>query len=578
VPELLWHFLRTYPRRTVTTVALLSVAGLAEGISVLALLPLLQISLATNGGQGSRSGQWIAWALAQVGLAPTLGSLLVLIVAGILVKASFTLLAMKEVGYAVAKLMTDLRQRLISALMGARWSYFITNPLGLFANALGAEAIRAGMSYRLSARFAASAIQALVYGLVTMLVSWQIALLALVAGVLATTAFRKLMAAAQSAGTQHTNLMRTLAARVTDTLQAIKPIKAMGAERCALPLLDREIEELDAAQRWQIRSAELLRIGQEPILVILLAMGIYVAIEFGSISLPILMLITVLFYRLFNRFQAMQEIYQQIGAESSAYWSIFRLCQRAERDGERHDGATMPRHGAVSMELADVSFGYGGKEILHNVSLRIAPGEFVTVAGRSGAGKTTLLDIVCCLLVPQSGRVFADGRDLCEIDLRTWRSRIGYVPQDMLLLHDTVYHNVCLGDETISPAKAEQALRAAGVWDVIEELPDGIHSMIGERGGRLSGGQRQRISLSRALAREPSLLLLDEITASLDEATEREVCNTLRSLAGAITIIAVSHQREMARVSDRKLVLENGLLFDQPNAMAFEGRRRGSDL
>lgn len=560
VPELLWHFLRTYPRRTVTAVALLSIAGLAEGVSVLTVLPFLQVALASNGAQDSRAGQWIAWTLAQLDLAPTLGSLLLLIVAGILAKAALTLIAMQEVGYAVARLMTDLRQRLILALMRARWSYFVASPLGVFANALGAETIRAGISYQLAARFAAAAIQAIVYGVVTLVVSWQVALLAVVAGTVAAIAFRGLMRTAHNTGSRHTDLMRALAARTTDTLQGIKPIKAMGAERCALPLLDREIEELDDVQKRHIRSAELLRIAQEPILVILLAGGIYGAVEFWSLPLTTLMVLAVLFYRLFNRFQAMQEIYQQIGSESSAYWSIFHLCETVERDGERRQGAAMPTANAASIEFANVSFGYSGKEILRNVSLKIAPGEFVTVAGNSGAGKTTLLDLICCLLVPQSGYVFANGQDLREIDLQSWRSRIGYVPQEMLLLHDTVYRNVCLGDETISPAKAEQALRAAGVWDVVEALPHGIHSMIGERGGRLSGGQRQRISLARALAREPSLLLLDEITASLDEATERDVCQTLRNFAGRMTIIAVSHQREMARVADRRLTLADGRL------------------
>lgn len=127
------------------------------------------------------------------------------------------------------------------------------------------------------------------------------------------------------------------------------------------------------------------------------------------------------------------------------------------------------------------------------------------------------------------------------MDLRSWRGRIGYVPQEMLLLHDTVYRNVSLDDDSISPAIAQDALRQAGVWNVVSGLPDGIDTIVGERGERFPAAspQRQRISLARALARKPDILLLDEITAALDRDTERDVCATLGALAGKMTIIAI---------------------------------------
>jgi ATP-binding cassette subfamily C protein len=538
-------------------VGLLVLAGFGEGISVLALLPLIDVVVSAKSGT-SDVGQWFAQGLTYIGLTPSVGWLLALIVAGFLVKAAVTLAAMKEVGFAVARMMTDLRQRLIAALMAARWSYFVGRPLGVFANAIGAETIRAGATCLLAARFAAAVVQAIVYGVATLLVSWQVALLAVVGGLIGAVVFRRIVRTAHVAGDRQTDLMRSLAVRTTDTLQGIKPIKAMGAEQAALPLLNQEIRELDEQQRKQVWSAELLRVAQEPVLVLFLAAGIFVAIEAGGQSLPTLMVLAAIFYRLFNRFQVIQEIYQQIGTGASAYWSMQDLCREAEHQAEEMHPERSITTDAPRIEFASVSFRYGDKPVLRDVSLCIEPGEFVAVTGASGGGKTTLLDLLAGLLTPTSGQVRIDGIDLGKIDLRAWRGRLGYVPQEPLLLHDTVFRNICLGDQSISRAHAQQALLAAGLWDTIAELPDGMDTIVGERGSRFSGGQRQRISLARALVRNPSVLLLDEITAALDKDTEQEICATLKSLAGKITLLAVSHQPALIGVAGRAFQLHDG--------------------
>ena len=562
VLALLWHFLVAYPNRTLTVVALLTVAGLAEGVSVLALLPFVQLTVSGDGTGTGEASRWISQTLAFLGLNPSIGSLLLLIVAGIVVKAAVMLLAMKEAGYAVSRMMTDLRRRLIAALMEARWSYFVTRPLGLFANAICAETIRAGVTYLQSARLTAAFIQAIIYGAITFIVSWKSALFAVIAGAIAAVMFRKVVALAYSSGARQTDLMQSLAIRTTDALQGIKAIKAMGAEESAIPLLDREIEELDEAQKSQVWSGEFLRVTQEPLLVVILAIGIYGAVEIGGESLPALMVIAVLFYRLFNRFQIMQEYYQNIAVGASAYWAVHQLCQETEREGEWRSSVNELQGDIPRIDLAAVCFGYGGEEVLRGISMRIEPGEFVAISGPSGVGKTTLLDLVSGLLLPAAGGVLIAGNNLSDLDLRSWRGRVGYVPQEMLLLHETIYRNVSLGDARISRARAEEALRAAGVWDLVASLPDGLDTMVGERGSRFSGGERQRISLARALARRPLVLLLDEITASLDKDTEQAVCATLRQLAGKMTIIAVSHQSAVARVADRVMYLENGKLRD----------------
>jgi ATP-binding cassette subfamily C protein len=135
---------------------------------------------------------------------------------------------------------------------------------------------------------------------------------------------------------------------------------------------------------------------------------------------------------------------------------------------------------------------------------------------------------------------------------------IGYVPQELILFHDTIYANVALGDPDVTEAHARRALEAAGAWDFIAELPEGIMSVAGEKGAKLSGGQRQRIALARALATNPKLLLLDEVTSALDAATEQDLCQRLKALARDKVVIAITHRHGFLEIADRVYRLEAG--------------------
>jgi ATP-binding cassette subfamily C protein len=154
--------------------------------------------------------------------------------------------------------------------------------------------------------------------------------------------------------------------------------------------------------------------------------------------------------------------------------------------------------------------------------------------------------------------VWIDDLPLAKVDLKSWRKMIGYVPQETLLQHDTVFINVTLGDPELGEKEVEDALRAAGAWEFVLEMPQGVHSTVGERGGLLSGGQRQRIAIARALVHKPKLLILDEPTSALDPVSEAAICETLSQLRGEITILAISHQPTIMNVADRAYNLHDG--------------------
>jgi ATP-binding cassette subfamily C protein len=168
------------------------------------------------------------------------------------------------------------------------------------------------------------------------------------------------------------------------------------------------------------------------------------------------------------------------------------------------------------------------------------------------------MDMVIGLLEPDAGQVLVDDKPMADIDTASWRRMIGYVPQETLLLHDSIKNNVSLGDPEVSEAAIQKALEDADLWPFVRALPDGIHTMVGERGGKLSGGQRQRIMIARALVNSPPLLILDEATSALHGQSEIALRETLKNLRGKLTIIAISHGDWLSTTADRVYRLDAG--------------------
>ena len=269
------------------------------------------------------------------------------------------------------------------------------------------------------------------------------------------------------------------------------------------------------------------------------------------------MVLGFLLSRVLKRTGKVQRSYQKMAVCESAYWSIQKTIKKAERARENLGGERAPTL-EQAIELRDVSFSYGEKTILERVNITIPARSFTALIGLSGSGKTTSLDLIIGLLQPESGMLLVDGVPLMELDIHRWRRTIGYVPQETVLLHDSVFNNVALGDPGISEADVIVALRGAGAWTFVENLAEGIHDIVGERGGKLSGGQRQRIMIARALVHRPQLLILDEATSALDPQSETAICETLRKLQGAHTIIAISHQPALLDAAERAYRLQDG--------------------
>ncbi len=199
---------------------------------------------------------------------------------------------------------------------------------------------------------------------------------------------------------------------------------------------------------------------------------------------------------------------------------------------------------------------------LDAVELTISPGETVALVGPSGSGKSTLLNLVLGFLRPTSGRILLDGVDMELLDLRTFRAAVSVVPQESVLFEGTIRENVTYGLEGVSDERVTAALRDANALEIVESLPDGWFSVVGERGARLSGGQRQRLAIARALVRNPRVLLLDEATSALDTESEVKVKEALARLMAGRTTLVVAHRLSTIRSADRIVVLDRGRIVE----------------
>lgn len=208
----------------------------------------------------------------------------------------------------------------------------------------------------------------------------------------------------------------------------------------------------------------------------------------------------------------------------------------------------------------NVSFAYDEKKpVLTGFDLQVRAGETVALVGESGAGKTTLINMAIGFLKPNGGKVLLDGRNMEELNLRTYRKFLSVVPQNTILFSGTIRDNISYGLENISEEKLWDAIRAANLEEFINSLPQGLETKVGEHGGKLSGGQRQRLAIARALIRDPKVIILDEATSALDSVSEREIQNALENLMQGRTTFVVAHRLSTIRNADKIAVVAEGV-------------------
>ena len=374
-------------------------------------------------------------------------------------------------------------------------------------------------------------------------------------------------------------MQRSTLASLQESLQSVRDIKILGKERFFSEGYGRVRRLL--ARMLYIRGTlyELPRLVIETSLIGFILVFFAVTIATGSDAQSALATLGLFAYAGLRLQPSLQRIvagFNSIRFASAPTADIYRDLRMVER----HAAEPQPS-GAISFEreigMEDVSFAYSGGdcEAIAGVNLTIRRGEQIGICGPTGGGKSTLVDLIAGLLSPTAGRVTVDGEDIAT-NTRGWQRNLGMVPQMVFLADDSLRHNIAFGiaDVDLDEDALREAVGLAQLDGFIESLPKGLDTMVGERGVRISGGERQRIAIARALYNRPQVLIFDEGTSALDNATEQELMDSLRRFRGTHTILLVAHRLSTVRDADRVIFVENGRVA---GVDTFEGLRRSND-
>jgi ATP-binding cassette subfamily C protein len=359
---------------------------------------------------------------------------------------------------------------------------------------------------------------------------------------------------------------------VNQALGAIKDAKILGREPYLMEQFSREVKGLQHHDFYAKVAGALPRLFLEVLAVssIVIVAAVFVLLGRTIMSiLPVLALLAVGTVRLVPAFNGITASLVRI---RNLYPSFELVCRELDvleqvpesssiRRSQREDRPGF--HSTIVIDGVHYTYPGARDEALHGVSATVSAGEAIGFIGPSGAGKSTLIDVILGLLTPTAGEVTVDGKNT-QLNMSAWQQRIGYIPQDIYLIDDSIRRNIAFGlpDEEIDSAAIERSLNAAQLNSFVETLPDGLETMVGNRGIRLSGGQRQRIGIARALYNNPDVLVMDEATSALDGETERAVVSAIEELQGERTIIIIAHRLSTVQGCDRIYLLESGKVID----------------
>jgi len=534
----------------------LLIGALAEAVGVGTLLPAAMV-IAGQDPNSSALSETVRSMIGSFGIDATFGNLILIFVIAMLVKSVIGFLVASYAGIAAARVAVRLRQRLIAAVFEADWRFYADQRGGRFANTISGEATRAGNAYSLAAGFVALVVQTVLYAAVAVFLDWRLAAAGLTVGVAITAAMSKLIRISKRAGYKQTDRTAELTVYIVDMLSNIKALKTMHRYVPMQKSMGRTLQRLRRSLVTGELANKALNHGNDILTVLVIAAGVYTAHALWNISLAELIVSALIFLKIVELVSKLQQAIQRSVQVESAYLRTMELIEIAEANREKPMGQIEPVL-AVACRFNKVSFSHGKTQIVKDISLEIPARGITVLTGPSGAGKTTIIDLLIGLYRPDQGRIMIDEVSLADIDIRKWRQKFGYVPQELSLLHASIRDNITMGDDSIPDSDVMHALKLADAGDFIEGLAQGLDNDVGEMGGKLSGGQRQRISLARALVTYPEILILDEVTSALDPGTEQEIIGNIAALSGKYTIVAITHRPAWTAIADRLYDVSRG--------------------
>ena len=411
----------------------------------------------------------------------------------------------------------------------------------------------------------ASAFTALMQLAIALWMSLPVTVMALVVGAGFLFLFRPFLNKSKEYGKKAVEVNRELHRETQNQLNSIKEIRAYGVEDHHSKLF------AQISQKYYDISLKTTQLRVIPQLCYNVAAAVLIALAFVYSVLILdtgtaqLMVLVYIFSRLWPVFSSWQSQLQNIQSYVPAYETIRTSVEeltRGNREPKVQDGMLVFTQD-VTFDQVGFTYQNGSEEVLRDIQFTLPCGSVTALVGPSGAGKSTTADLLLGLLRPTKGRILVDGVTLDAQNLGAWRKAIGYIPQEPLIINATVRENLLRFHPEATEEEMICALKRSLAWPFVEKLPQGLDTILGDKGVRLSGGERQRIVLARVLMGKPRLIILDEATSALDYESENFIRETIRSLRNDTTVLIIAHRMATIRGADRAIVLLNGKIAEQ---------------
>ncbi|MGR8980717.1 MAG: ABC transporter ATP-binding protein [Gammaproteobacteria bacterium] len=538
------------------------IASLLEGLSIGLMVPLLQ---GTNAAPGA-DGPWLSRIEILAETIPAESrteTLAVLILAAILLKIIIAYIFTGLAAWVRSRVLHDIRTQMYRQIVAVSQEYLDTQPAGALLHTLTGGALDVAFTVISLLWLLLNISTILIYSLLLMAVAWKLTLAVVSTLLILSKLVHRVIGDVKSVGRSNQSLDNALSQSIKETLLGIPTIRAFGreafeSERFAATSL--------ASHRMEMKRERLVALVH-PLsegLAAMTLMGLtFLALKSG-LSLPVLATVVFMLLRLQPQLQSANTQLAVIRSRYAAVESVLNLLEPAgkpyPRAGEKHFQRLQQ-----GISFANVCFAYQGKDrkALSHIDFEIQRGQTIAIVGPSGAGKSTLIHLLCRFYEPTCGHIRADGTDVDEFDLESWRERIALVSQDVHVFNATVRDNIAYGKLGAGETEIISAAKRAHAHEFILQLPKAYDTLVGERGLMLSGGQRQRLSIARAVLRDPEILILDEATNALDSLSEAQIQASLEALKQNRTVLVVAHRLSTIQRADRIVVLDQGRIVEQ---------------
>ena len=546
------------------------IVSLLEGFGILLIIPLLSIGgiIETNSASDKliQAFEFLNKVPHSFYLPLVLGIYMLLIVGQNLLQKSLSIRDVKI----REKFSRHLRLEIYSSLLNSEWGFFLRKRKSDLTNLLTTELARVIGGINFFLQLMSNVAFMLIQISIALWLSIKMTLVILLFGLILGFLSRNFIKRAKHLGRKTSQLGEDYMAGITDQLNGIKDIKSNTLEGSHVKWLHSLTFRMSEEQVEYMRLKSSSQLVYKMTSALLITVFIFVSLELLHAQEEQLLIIILIFSRLWPRFTAIQSNFEQIASTVPACQSLLELMEECKREQEFKKETkqvfSKVTYNQPEIECKDVFFRYkkdSDNYVLKGISLKIPGNQMTAIVGPSGAGKSTLIDILMGLNLPERGSVLVDNKLLKEEVVLSLRQSISYVPQDPFLFNGSVRDNLLMVKPEASEGEIWKALEFAIADQFIKDLPQGLDTVIGDRGTKISGGERQRLVLARAILKQPSVLILDEATSALDTSNENKIKESIERLKGKMTIIVIAHRLSTIGSADQVIVLEKGEIIQK---------------